>query len=182
MELTDIARFLNTLDQRAFGRHRDKRPAERDRIASPAELGRWLGEHAYAPTAASVTNPEHRLALRLRSGLRDLLDPALGNEEAQAELDSIARTLTLTVHFGDGGPTLAREDTATRSFLADVLATSVRAQADGSWSRLKMCAAEDCRWVFLDTSRNRFGRWCAMGVCGNRVKTRRYRQRTASVA
>ena len=49
--------------------------------------------------------------------------------------------------------------------------------ADGSWHRLRICAAPDCRWVFYDTSRSGAGRWCSMATCGNRDKTRRYRDR-----
>ncbi|MFD9698271.1 CGNR zinc finger domain-containing protein [Lentzea sp. NPDC059081] len=40
-----------------------------------------------------------------------------------------------------------------------------------------MCAAPDCRWAFYDVSRNGRGRWCAMEICGNRQKTRAYRER-----
>src|SRR5262245_15190844 len=43
--------------------------------------------------------------------------------------------------------------------------------------RLRTCAADNCRWVFLDTTRNRTRRWCDMKVCGNRAKVRRHRHR-----
>jgi predicted RNA-binding Zn ribbon-like protein len=52
----------------------------------------------------------------------------------------------------------------------------------GTWHRLRMCAAPDCRWVFYDTSRRGGARWCSMAVCGNRAKTRRYRNRQAQAA
>ena len=58
--------------------------------------------------------------------------------------------------------------------IVETVATSV---ARGTWRRLKICAAADCRWVFYDDSRNGAGRWCSMAACGNRVKTRTYRQR-----
>ncbi len=44
-------------------------------------------------------------------------------------------------------------------------------------SKLRECAADDCGWLFLDTSRNKQRRWCDMKVCGNRSKARRYYQR-----
>ena len=44
-------------------------------------------------------------------------------------------------------------------------------------SKLRMCAAEDCAWLFLDTTRNRKRRWCDMKTCGNRVKARRHYER-----
>jgi predicted RNA-binding Zn ribbon-like protein len=41
--------------------------------------------------------------------------------------------------------------------------------------RLKRCPADECRWLFLDRTKNRSRRWCAMATCGNRAKTRRPR-------
>jgi predicted RNA-binding Zn ribbon-like protein len=49
--------------------------------------------------------------------------------------------------------------------------------ADGTWDRLKACAADDCHWAFYDHTRNRSGRWCSMAVCGNRAKVERFRER-----
>jgi predicted RNA-binding Zn ribbon-like protein len=45
--------------------------------------------------------------------------------------------------------------------------------------RVRACGAEDCRWLFLDTSRNHTRRWCKMEVCGNRMKARRFQARHA---
>lgn len=39
---------------------------------------------------------------------------------------------------------------------------------------LKECAQNDCRWLFLDLSKNRSRRWCTMEQCGNRAKARRH--------
>jgi predicted RNA-binding Zn ribbon-like protein len=52
--------------------------------------------------------------------------------------------------------------------------------SDGSWSRLKCCRNHDCRWSFYDYSKNRSATWCSMQICGNRTKTRAYRQRAHS--
>jgi predicted RNA-binding Zn ribbon-like protein len=39
---------------------------------------------------------------------------------------------------------------------------------------VRVCAAEDCGWLFLDTSKNHTRRWCSMKSCGNRAKARRH--------
>lgn len=39
---------------------------------------------------------------------------------------------------------------------------------------VRVCAAEDCSWLFLDTSKNHTRRWCSMKSCGNRAKARRH--------
>jgi predicted RNA-binding Zn ribbon-like protein len=56
-------------------------------------------------------------------------------------------------------------------------AHGVRAQADGTWPRLKACPADACGWAFYDRSRNHSRTWCDMSVCGNRAKARSYRAR-----
>jgi predicted RNA-binding Zn ribbon-like protein len=43
--------------------------------------------------------------------------------------------------------------------------------------RVRACAAEDCRWWFVDETKNHSRRWCEMKTCGNRAKLRRFRTR-----
>lgn len=40
---------------------------------------------------------------------------------------------------------------------------------------MRACAKPDCRWLFLDTSKNHTRRWCDMKLCGNRMKARRFK-------
>ncbi|MBW8872916.1 MAG: CGNR zinc finger domain-containing protein, partial [Leifsonia sp.] len=48
--------------------------------------------------------------------------------------------------------------------------------------RIRECSAEDCRLVYLDTSRSGTRRWCSMHRCGNRAKVREHRARAARAA
>jgi len=41
-------------------------------------------------------------------------------------------------------------------------------------SRVRVCASDDCNWLFLDTSKNHSRRWCDMKGCGNRAKVRKF--------
>ena len=50
----------------------------------------------------------------------------------------------------------------------------------GTLDRLKMCSAEECRRVFFDRSKPATRRWCMSTLCGNRIKTRTYRERHRS--
>lgn len=43
---------------------------------------------------------------------------------------------------------------------------------------VRVCAADDCNWLFLDTSKNQSRRWCNMKICGNRAKARKHHERT----
>jgi predicted RNA-binding Zn ribbon-like protein len=67
-----------------------------------------------------------------------------------------------------------------RSAIAGSLAHYV---AEHDVERLRICAAADCRWRFIDSSPAGRRRWCDMRTCGNRAKVaaHRARTRTASV-
>jgi predicted RNA-binding Zn ribbon-like protein len=41
--------------------------------------------------------------------------------------------------------------------------------------KVRACDNPECRWLFLDTSKNHTRRWCDMKVCGNRMKARRFK-------
>jgi predicted RNA-binding Zn ribbon-like protein len=47
---------------------------------------------------------------------------------------------------------------------------------------VRACAAERCRWLFVDTSRNQKRRWCDMRICGNRAKAQNFYKRTKNAA
>lgn len=64
------------------------------------------------------------------------------------------------------------------SFLGPVLRAALDLLTSGPRDRIRMCSADDCVWVFLDSSKNRSRRWCDMAQCGNRAKARRHYRRT----
>ena len=51
----------------------------------------------------------------------------------------------------------------------------------GELNKLCACSNPECRWLFLDGSKNKARRWCDMKLCGNRIKARRYRGRQLAV-
>lgn len=44
---------------------------------------------------------------------------------------------------------------------------------------LRRCEGDNCRRLYLDTSRGRRRRWCSSEVCGNRERVARHRRRAA---
>ncbi|MGA8114845.1 MAG: CGNR zinc finger domain-containing protein, partial [Actinocatenispora sp.] len=96
-------------------------------------------------------------------------------------LDALAADVPLAVRFGPDGTAMpVATGPGVLGVLGEVLAAVTLAAHDGSWRRLKICPAEDCRWVYYDASRNSSRRWCSMQVCGNRNKTRAYRRRSTT--
>ncbi|HEX9068269.1 MAG TPA: CGNR zinc finger domain-containing protein, partial [Ktedonobacterales bacterium] len=66
--------------------------------------------------------------------------------------------------------------------LDPVLDSLVRLLSTTERSHLRMCQADDCGWLFLDTSRTHQRRWCSMRGCGARAKARRHYRRHVTTA
>jgi predicted RNA-binding Zn ribbon-like protein len=171
--LRRLQAYLNTLDERSFerlgARHRHE-----DLLQTPADLRQWLREQG---VSTRVTSNELEQARQLRAALRELLAHRAG---LSADLEAANQTLAaypLLLRADDGACRLAGPGSGVAAVLGELVATAAIASADGSLGRLRMCGASDCRWVFYDASRGGRGRWCSMEPCGNRAKTRAYRQR-----
>ena len=61
--------------------------------------------------------------------------------------------------------------------LARIAQPLVDELAGGRPERLRICANDECRWVFYDASPTARRRWCSMASCGNRAKAARHRAR-----
>ncbi|MBN8926011.1 MAG: hypothetical protein BGO51_10735 [Rhodospirillales bacterium 69-11] len=48
--------------------------------------------------------------------------------------------------------------------------------------RVRVCAGENCGWLFLDTSRSGRRVWCSEETCGTRTRVRRWRSKEAGGA
>jgi predicted RNA-binding Zn ribbon-like protein len=64
------------------------------------------------------------------------------------------------------------------TLLAPVLWSAGDLIASGRRRRVRLCANEQCLWLFLDQSKGGTRRWCDMAACGNRAKARRHYQRS----
>jgi predicted RNA-binding Zn ribbon-like protein len=123
-------------------------------------------------TLEAFVNADDEREPAFREALRALLADKR-DAEAIAALNAAAGQARLGVRFEPDGEARLEGD----GLVASLLAIIARSQADGTWSRMKACRAEDCRWAFYDRSRNRSRAWCSMSECGNRAKARSYRAR-----
>lgn len=150
-------------------------------FASPEQLRAWLVERELMEGAEHVSEGDLRRAIDVREGLRAL---ALANNGegldtcAVERLDQAAGRASLRVQASPGAPPrLAPDARGVDGAMATLLGMVATSVADGTWARFKACPREVCRYAFYDKSKNRSGRWCDMGTCGNAEKARAYRQR-----
>ena len=158
-----VRRFVNTVDYEHG----------REVLHSTERLKALLVELGLIDSGTRVTETNLECALELREGLRRL---ALANNGAAADT-ILEAELVVRIDGRDGvlEPPRRTADGA----LADLVGIVYTAMADGTWSRVKACRRDVCQWLFYDRSRNRSAVWCQMAVCGNRTKTKAYRDRSA---
>jgi predicted RNA-binding Zn ribbon-like protein len=163
--------FVNTLDLRPFS----------EGLETPQALGDWLADRGLLPRGTRVTRAELEETKRVREALRDLLaaqnELDVDVEKAGAELDDAICRAKLALRFSDGAMRLVPGVAGVRGAVGRILAQVSAAMAEGTFERMKACRADDCRWAFLDTAKNRSRAWCSMQSCGNRAKVHAYRER-----
>jgi predicted RNA-binding Zn ribbon-like protein len=180
-QLANLYDFANTLDVRHFTHHGVPH-VQADELSGPRELGAWMAKRGLLFTSARITPPMFDVALQLRAGVRAYLqcDPAerRKNKETVQSLNAALKLFPLVARAQvDHGTVLgaARDDAL--AGLSVVVAELYDGSVRGTLDRLKMCAAEECRRVFFDRSKPATRRWCMSTLCGNRMKTRAYRER-----
>ncbi len=189
--LEDGLDFINTLDWDR-GRWAEK-------LDSPEKALRWLADHELMHDDAL----ERELALvrergefgeqrlekvrRVRAALRELIEATVERRPADptqlAEVNRALRTHYVyeLVPAADGVSLDHRhEGDPVEGALARLTESIAREVSQGRPERLRVCENDQCRWVFLDTSRTARRKWCDMSTCGNRAKAARFRERQRS--
>ncbi len=168
-ELALVTAFVNTLDVEDTT----------DRLASPTAFADWIEEAGLG--AVTITRRDLAKAIEVRDALRRMLLAHSGNHLRPDELPRLNDVLApfrAGVEFGsDARPIVRPRGSGADAVLARILVDVATAAALGHWERSKLCPAEDCLWAFYDHSKNRSRRWCSMDLCGNRTKSKAFRQR-----
>ena len=162
VNIETVIDFVNTLDLRPY----------QEGLDSAGALASWLSDHGLP--AGRATQADLERALVLREGIRDLIG---GDAAGAAVVERAARDAQLELRFVEGRARLVPAARGVTGALGSLVAEVATAMTDGSWGRVKLCGADDCRWAFLDTTKNGSRNWCSMRSCGNRAKVQAYRAR-----
>jgi predicted RNA-binding Zn ribbon-like protein len=168
-----ISAFVNTLEKHIT------RPDE-ESLDSPQALRSWMDANGIAP-GSDLGQTDLARAIEFREAMRELLLANNGGDLDRGALKGLraaADAGLIRVDIREDGQAFTRPaHEGVSALFARLLAAVADIQCEGSWDRLKACAADDCQWAFYDTSRNHSRTWCSMESCGNRAKTRAYRAR-----
>jgi predicted RNA-binding Zn ribbon-like protein len=148
-----------------------------DELETADGLSRWIEQTALAQDPGLASEEELDLARRLRAGLRRALELNHDGESGSLPtLGEVLAELPVTLAWDGTAPVLTTQADGVLGGLARVAVSAHDAVASGDWSRLKICAFDECEWAYYDHSKNRSRAYCEYG-CGNKLKTRAYRAR-----
>jgi predicted RNA-binding Zn ribbon-like protein len=182
VRLDDTFGFINTLEHSGV--------ASTDELETPGAAIAWLVDHGlvHPESVGAERASDDRLrarVIRARSALREIADAVHDHRPADgAALDEVnrilrAREVVLLEPAADGVSVGHRhEGDPIDDALARLAEALVAEIASGRPDRLRVCANDQCRWVFYDHSPTGKRRWCSMSSCGNRAKAARHRART----
>jgi predicted RNA-binding Zn ribbon-like protein len=178
-ELALLYDFVNTLDQRRYVES-GAAHAGGDEIETPRLLEAWMRERGLLHRQERVNAGDHRTVLELRKTLRDfLLSPPEDRpqaKEAARQLTAASRKFPLMLAVSDMGAVELAPVPGSNG-LGNVLGQMIGLAKTGRLARLKTCASDECHWIFFDRSKPANRHWCSSSICGNRQKTRAYRER-----
>jgi predicted RNA-binding Zn ribbon-like protein len=170
--------FVNSVDLRQY-MERGMTHEPGDELATPLQLQKWLQAHGLLERGARVSRAAHREAVKLRDALRIFLSAAPADRASAAgPLGAVTARFPLAVTASrDRALDLRPVARRATSGLGNVLVELVRLSDSGRLARVKTCDSAECRWIFYDRSKPSNRRWCSSDRCGNREKTRTYRDR-----
>jgi predicted RNA-binding Zn ribbon-like protein len=185
--------FANTLGQRADG-------APNEHLVDYAALLAWsrrldlvTPSEAAALRKAAAAHPAQAArtlaaARALRAAIQSLFTArAIGAAPPRGALARLNRALAAALGHaelaatGDGfGWRWVGAPAALDRPLWPLARAAAALLTDPDLARVRLCAGADCRWLFLDLTKNRTRRWCTMALCGNRAKVHRFRAGAAT--
>lgn len=182
--------FANTLEGRYDDPPRDLLNTYADLVAFALQ-SQVIDEHT-AEALRSTATERTEEASEVHAGARELREAifgiyssiAAGDNPDSTALATLNRWLALALPHGgvalDGDVFHWEWDFLTtdlRQPLWPIAYAAMDLLLHGPTDRLRECAADDCGWLFVDTTRNRARRWCSMKSCGNRAKVQQFRER-----
>ncbi|MFF4187790.1 CGNR zinc finger domain-containing protein [Streptomyces sp. NPDC001691] len=167
---------------------------ESEQLDTAAQVGQWLLGVGLVPRGTPLAGLDAdwpRRFVELRRCIGQLIQAELGGAPggAPAALDRVNALAAApppgvrAIRGADGGlvRTLSRAPDC-GALLAAVARDAVDLLTDPeARARLRQCEGDNCRLLYLDTSRGRRRRWCSSEVCGNRERVARHRRRVAAL-
>jgi predicted RNA-binding Zn ribbon-like protein len=149
-----------------------------DRLLAPDDLARWMVESGLLASPPQVSGRQLAVGRELREAINRLARPRTGPEPGDRdELNRLAARVPLAPQLTAQNRLVWIADRPVEAMFATIARDAVDLLSGPLAARIRECGAADCALLFVDTSRPGARRWCSTAACGNRVRTKAYRQR-----
>jgi predicted RNA-binding Zn ribbon-like protein len=149
-----------------------------ERLLTPEDLGRWIVESGMVQTAPQVSRRQLTAARALREAINRLARPGIEPEPGdREELNRWAARSPLAPQLTEENDLSWVAARPVEAILASIAGDAIDLLTGPLATRIRECGAPDCALLFVDASRPGRRRWCATEACGNRSRTKAYRQR-----
>jgi predicted RNA-binding Zn ribbon-like protein len=149
-----------------------------ERLLGPEDLARWLVKSGMLRDRPPVSIRELEAGRALRETINRLARPGIESEPGDVkELNRWAARAPLAPQLTDRGDLVWVSRRPVEASLATIARDTLDLLTGPLAGRIRECGAPDCALLFLDASRPGRRRWCSGEACGNRTRTKTYRQR-----
>jgi predicted RNA-binding Zn ribbon-like protein len=153
-----------------------------ERLTTSAELQRWLLLSPLKLAVVKISNEDLQRAKLLRRAIWRVSEALLaGSAPRPRDIQMINRTASqpcLVRELESGATSMRWRQPTAAAALTTIAQDAVLLFGDPvQRARLRRCENSPCRVIFYDDSRPGLRRWCASTRCGDRVRTRHFRQR-----
>ena len=149
-----------------------------ERLLAPEDLARWLVESGMLEVAPTVSPRQLAAARNLREAINRLARPGIVPQPGDRDhLNRWAARPALAPQLRPDGGLEWVAERPVDAMLATIARDAVDLLSGPLAVRIRECGAPDCALLFVDTSRPGRRRWCSTEACGNRARTKAYRER-----
>lgn len=174
--------FVNSIDLREYV-EKGAVHIPGDDLGTIEQFERWMRNRKLLSRNANLNRADHERALNLRNAIRAYLETPpeerAKDRRCALKFNQACQAYPLKVEISPSG-SITLQPNAEFNGIGLVLAQFFMLANAGNLDRLKMCTSNECHWVFFDRSKPSNRKWCSSSLCGNRQKTRAYRDRRRS--
>jgi predicted RNA-binding Zn ribbon-like protein len=149
-----------------------------ERLLAEEDLARWMAETGMVQTAPAVSSSQLATGRVLREAINRLARPGLDPESDDRDtLNRWAARASFAPQLTTEGKLAWVAARPVEAMFAAIARDAVDLLTGPLATRIRECSAPDCALLFVDASRPGRRRWCSTEACGNRTRTKAYRQR-----
>jgi predicted RNA-binding Zn ribbon-like protein len=149
-----------------------------ERLLAPEDLARWIVQTGRVGSPPAVSSRQLAAGRALREAINRLARPGIEPQSGdRQDVNRWAARAPIAPQLTAEGKLAWVAVRPVEATFAAIARDAVDLLTGPLADRIRECSAPDCALLFVDASRPGRRRWCSTEACGNRTRTKSYRQR-----